>query len=93
MDYHWFSSEIVRKMGYGAQTSFWKDCWVGLTPLCENFPRLFSICLQSDATVSSLWSPNSNGNWNLVWRRRLFVWETVLLEDLMLVRRSSHSVA
>jgi hypothetical protein len=88
VDQNWFSNEIVRKMGNGAQTSFWKECWVGSVPLCPKFPRLFSISLQHEASVASIWFPNEISNWNLVWRRRLFVWETVLLDELLLFLRA-----
>jgi hypothetical protein len=88
VDQNWSSSEIVRKMGNGAQTSFWKDCWVGSVPLCQSFPRLFSISLQQEASVASIWCPNGISNWKLIWRRRLFVWETALLDELLLLLRA-----
>jgi hypothetical protein len=83
----WLSREIIRKMGNGVQTSFWKECWLGSVPLCEKFPRLFSISLQKEESIASVWSPNDVGGWNFSWRRRLFVWETVLLEELLLALR------
>jgi hypothetical protein len=86
--HNWFSQEVIRKMGNGAQTSFWRDCWTGPAPLCEIFPRLYSISTQKEETVASLWSTTEVGNWGLAWRRRMFVWEVALLDDLMLVLRS-----
>jgi hypothetical protein len=74
-------------LGDGAQTSFWTDSWLGSVPLCEKFPRLFSISLQKKASVANLWSPNADHGWNFVWRRNLFVWETTLLEELLLFLR------
>jgi hypothetical protein len=38
--------------------------------------------MQKDASVASLWNSNEHTGWNLVWRRRLFVWETTLLDEL-----------
>jgi hypothetical protein len=73
VDNNWFSQQVIRKMGNGAQTSFWRDSWTGTVPLCEKFPRLYSISIQKEEPVANLWSPNVNGNWNLAWRRRMFV--------------------
>jgi hypothetical protein len=84
----WLSTEIIRKMGNGAHTSFWKDCWLGSAPLCERFPRLFSISTQKDETIANVWSPMVDGGWNFSWRRRLFVWEMGLLDELLLVLSS-----
>jgi hypothetical protein len=84
----WLSSEIIRKMGNGANTKFWKDCWLGPIPLCAKFPCLFSISLQKEETIANLLSPNVAEGWNFSWRRRLFVWETGLLEELLLSLRS-----
>jgi hypothetical protein len=30
-----------------------------------------------------MWSPSDARGWNIIWHRRLFVWETTLLEDLL----------
>jgi hypothetical protein len=35
-----------------------------------------------------VWNSNVDGSWNLFWRRRLFVWETELLNDLLLLLNS-----
>jgi hypothetical protein len=40
--------------------------------------------MQKEASVASLWSPNG---WNLIWRRRLFVWESGLVDELLLALR------
>jgi hypothetical protein len=82
LDNNWLSQQVIKKLGNGDQTSFWKDIWVGLSPLCVKFPRLFSISMQKDASVASLWNSNEHTGWNLVWRRRLFVWETILVDEL-----------
>jgi hypothetical protein len=37
--------------------------------------------------VASVWNPNDVG-WNLNWRRRLFVWETDLLNELLFMLNS-----
>jgi hypothetical protein len=37
----WFSQNMSRKIGNGLLTRFWYDCWTGILPLNERFPRLF----------------------------------------------------
>jgi hypothetical protein len=56
--------------------------------LRDRFPRLFSISVQQQATVASVCVDNGQEGWNLIWRRRLFVWETTLLNDLLLLLNS-----
>jgi hypothetical protein len=85
LDQNWFSHQVIKKLGNGSQTRFWKDIWVGDIMLCEKFPRLFSIISNKDATVAEVWSPGVGSGWNLIWRRNLFVWETTLLEELLLL--------
>jgi hypothetical protein len=41
----WFAQNIRRKMGNGMTTRFWRDVWIWDSPLCDRFPRLFSISL------------------------------------------------
>jgi ribonuclease HI len=52
--------------------------------LKDEFPRLFSISLQQNATINEMgaWE-GGNWNWNLSWRRFLFQWELEQLEELM----------
>jgi hypothetical protein len=44
----WFANNVTRKIGMGSSTLFWKDSWLGHRPLCDIFPRLFSISSQKD---------------------------------------------
>jgi hypothetical protein len=67
---------FYKKIGNGGDTSFWHDTWVGVNPLKEVFPRLFLISTQKDHSVLEVrrlilgrWE------WDLKWRRNLFVWE------------------
>ncbi|PNX79781.1 ribonuclease H, partial [Trifolium pratense] len=85
LDHNWFSEHVVRKMGNGEQTSFWEDIWVGEVSLRDHFPRLFSISMQKEASVASLRNLNDAVVWNFIWRRRLFVWEVTLLDELLLI--------
>jgi hypothetical protein len=83
-DGSWFANNISRVVGNGLPTRFWLDVWVGNIPLCDRFPRLFSISSFKDGMVRVFleelesWS---RGDWG--WRRRLFVWERSLLENLV----------
>jgi hypothetical protein len=80
---NWFSQNVSKKVGNGAQTSFWEDSWLGDIPLKDRFPRLFSISIQKEASVAEIWDPGSDAfNWQLLWRRRLFVWEEYVVEEL-----------
>lgn len=81
---NWFNTEVVRKVGNGMNTRFWLDHWMGNAALCVSYPRLFSISNQKDALVGDLSEATvGGGTWNLIWRRKLFVWEESLVENLM----------
>jgi hypothetical protein len=80
----WFAQNITRKIGNGLTTRFWMDCWCGNVPLCESFPRLFSISSYKEGVVGDIlreWERWRRGDWG--WRRRLFVWEEELLVNLV----------
>ena len=80
----WFNSEVVRKVGVGNSTSFWKDPWRGATPFCRKYPRLFAISNNKEATVEEVRQGNgATLEWDFRWRRALFVWEEELLISLM----------
>jgi hypothetical protein len=56
---------------------------MGSRPLCERFPRLFSISTQKDGVLVEFWRERERwrrGEWG--WRRRLFVWEEALFNEL-----------
>lgn len=59
-------------MGRGNQTLFWQEWWIGEAPLKVLFPRLFSICTNPLATISSLgvWG-GYEWHWIIPWRRIL----------------------
>jgi hypothetical protein len=82
-DGSWFANNVKRVIGNGQKTRFWLDCWMGNAPLCERFPRLFSISSHKEGVVSEYWREKDRvcrGEWG--WRRRLFVWEHALLVEL-----------
>jgi hypothetical protein len=88
LDRNWFGEGVVKKMGNGVDTRFWDDAWVGNESLRVRFPRLFSISTQKLATIANLWNSNGMEGWNLMWRRRLFAWETTLMEEFLLLINS-----
>jgi hypothetical protein len=84
LDLNWFSQAVNKKLGNEALTSFWRDKWIGEIPLCDRFPRLFSISTQKEASVEEVRNQTSvSGDWRLEWRRRFFEWEKLLFNDLL----------
>jgi hypothetical protein len=83
LDTNWFAHSVFKKLGNGANTSFWNDIWVGEVPLKDRFSRLFTISTQKENTVASLWNPIvGEEHWRLLWRRRFFAWEEDMVEEL-----------
>jgi hypothetical protein len=83
-DGSWFAKNVSRVIGNGQSTKFWLDSWIGNAPLCDRIPRLFSISSLKDGLVREFYDEMerwSGGEWG--WRRRLFVWEFSLLEELV----------
>jgi len=80
----WFTSRVRRKIGNGANTSFWKDRWLGEVPLYTMFPKLFSLSTQKEAKVGDLVLLQGDvRGWNFMWRRHPFLWEVNLIDNLM----------
>jgi hypothetical protein len=65
-----------RFIGNVARANCWCDKWARDSTLSSRFPRLFSISSQKEATNSEMVTMEADSlRWNLVWRRRLFIWE------------------
>jgi hypothetical protein len=79
---NWFAQNLEKKLGNGINTSFWNDNWVGNFSLKDRFPRLFSISTQKEAMVTDLYYNDNNEHWTFLWRRRFFIWEEELLDQL-----------
>jgi hypothetical protein len=80
----WFDQHIIRNIGNGNSTRFWCDRWVGNSPLCERFPRLYSLSSFKDGMVNDFWVVREGRpKWEWVWRRRMFAWEEELLTSLI----------
>jgi hypothetical protein len=82
----WFNQVAIKIMANGGTIQFWKDVWVTNQSLQNTFPRLFGMSVQQDAVVSEMggWT-DGVWNWNLLWRRNLFVWEEELFQQLFQV--------
>jgi hypothetical protein len=61
---NWLEDVIVRRLGNGMHTRFWKDVWIGDSPLCIRFPWLYSISLQKIEYVDVLLNVDGERRWN-----------------------------
>jgi mannosylglycoprotein endo-beta-mannosidase len=81
---NWVVENIVRSLGNGLSIRFWRDVWIGDSPLCLKFPRLYSLSMQKDVCVGELLMVEGDRRWwNLNWRRNLFQWEMERLNVLV----------
>ncbi|GJZ35159.1 RNA-directed DNA polymerase, eukaryota [Tanacetum coccineum] len=48
-----FWSHVKKRIGNGADTRFWSDQWLGDSPLCVKYPRLFALEMDKHASVES----------------------------------------
>jgi len=79
----WFLEGISKRMGNGNSIRFWEDIWLGTCSLRVSFPRLYMISEQKSLTVNQMGSwLDQNWMWNLLWRRRMLVWEEEQLSNL-----------
>jgi hypothetical protein len=44
---------VSGQVGDGVNTFFWYDRWLGETPLCVRFSRLFELSLNKSCTVAT----------------------------------------
>jgi len=52
----WFGDSVTRRVGDGVATSFWSHRWIGGSPLCVRFSRLFDLVEDKTISVASLFS-------------------------------------
>lgn len=50
----WFESMVVRKVGHGDKTRFWRDTWVGNEPLAFKYPRLYATSCQKEKKMCEI---------------------------------------
>lgn len=70
------------QIGNGELTLFWKHAWCGANALRDDFPRLFMLSNHQEATVMEMKNEDRVEGWNLFFRRDLYEWELVQLEEL-----------
>jgi hypothetical protein len=81
-DSNWFAEAVVKRVGVGNRTLFWKEVWIGDLTLQDRFPRIFNISEDKDNTISSLgfWERDV-WRWAFNWRRALFEREVPMFAD------------
>ncbi|MCH92691.1 cysteine-rich receptor-like protein kinase, partial [Trifolium medium] len=52
----WFGEYVVKQVGDGLDTFLWTDPWLGGTPLCVRFRRLFDLAENKSSTVVEMTS-------------------------------------
>lgn len=77
------------KVNSGTRIKFWRHKWLGEETLESTFPRLFRASTQQDAWVADVIGNQEQGQWNLLFRRRLHDWE---LEQLQILKQLLSSV-
>lgn len=76
----------MRKVGDGAVTLFWHDCWVLFIPFSVCFGRLFNLAVDKSTTVRNIFMLGwGEGGEAWVWMRRLWVWEEDMLAECRLL--------
>ncbi|GKE83850.1 RNA-directed DNA polymerase, eukaryota [Tanacetum coccineum] len=77
---------MQRRVNNGISTKFWYDTWVGSSSLKQQFPRLFRLALNKDASVRDCW----NNGWHIVWSRNVSYGNTAnLLDNLLNLLKNS----
>lgn len=81
----WFETQLGKRMEEGDNTNFWEHKWIraGQT-LKSKYQRLFTVSTQQHSLVKEVgeWDA-THWIWQLNWRRNLFDWEKLQLENLM----------
>ncbi|GJT60696.1 RNA-directed DNA polymerase, eukaryota, reverse transcriptase zinc-binding domain protein [Tanacetum coccineum] len=68
------------QVGCGLQTRFWKDIWLGSSPLCTRYSRLFRLEQDKDCLIKDR---INNGQWTWNWSNNLGVRNYAYLNDLL----------
>ena len=64
----------------GSQVTFWKDTWLGNSPLRDQYPQLYNIVKKKQDTVADVLSTQIS---NLSWRRDLIGNKLVMWNNLV----------
>jgi hypothetical protein len=65
---HLFKWWVVYRVGYGNQTKFWLNVWLGDVPLKVRYHDLFMICSDPKLMVNKAYE---EGEWVIYFRRGL----------------------
>jgi hypothetical protein len=78
----WFEECVLKKVGNGMENYFWTDLWVGGSPLCVRFRRLFYLAENRSSMVAYMFSLGWGEEGGVCkWRRRLRTWEEEMLGE------------
>ncbi|KAJ9673635.1 hypothetical protein PVL29_023281 [Vitis rotundifolia] len=85
---NWCWESLEFKVGKGTRIKFWTDQWCGNVVMSQNFPQLFTLAVNRDATVNEVWDTNlGHGEWNPRFSRDFNDWEMDQIRDLFLLLR------
>ena len=71
-------------IGEGSYISFWEDQWGSDASLKVQFPRLFNLVVNKNASLKEMLSISlDEKSWRRVSRRNLFSWEEVEVSRLL----------
>ncbi|CAL5385255.1 unnamed protein product [Camellia sinensis] len=72
------------KVGNGCRIKFWHDKWAGVRCLKDEYPRLFSLSNDKEATLSIFYARKSSlEEWKFSFRRDLYDWEKAEVTNLV----------
>jgi mannosylglycoprotein endo-beta-mannosidase len=77
---HHFKKGVRFSLGAHSSISFWKDLWIGDTPLCVKFPSLFQKSSDSDISIAQAYFEEG---WWIPFRRNLDQDDTQAWGDLV----------
>lgn len=82
--YEVFQKNVTMLVGRGDRVQFWKDVWVGETPLEAIFPTMYQLAGLKEGTILQHYALNGKEiSWRLHLRRSLFDRETAEAAELM----------
>ncbi|GAU32122.1 hypothetical protein TSUD_218730 [Trifolium subterraneum] len=83
---NWFGNNVCSMLGDGNDIAFWKEKWLGTTPLCDQFPTMFLKTMHPDGVISSMgfWE-RDKWIWKLEWTALLSDTEIEISQDILLM--------
>jgi len=78
----WFASYVSRRVGDGADISFWSDVWCEGMSFSDRFRHTYDLVVKKSIMARDIflsgWEVGGEA-WS--WSRRLWVWEEELLDE------------